>query len=328
MRDIHEEFDRAIGLYLHGRATEAAEIGRRLLARSRGTPHAASIHRQVAEFLHAGGAYEEARQLAREAGSLARATRQPGEGLAAALVELACTLYEGQIGLTHKQLEEIERFAGGHPEPLAFKAELALLVGQLDAAQEAVAGALGKLDDLAPCGRDPMADLLRIKMLHIAARARLLEDQPGEALALLDRALALDSPSPIPDLLGRALVGLALVRTGETAMGREYISAAPLAARPYSADVHGRCLAVAGLAHLDLEEPGIAAEQLRSASGLLTHPIERQEVYWNLGMLVRDCDDKEEAIGSFRQATEPGTDTLFGRRAVRALRELLGLRVV
>ena len=68
MPDLVEEMERAVSLYICGRAEEAAEIAQPLLRRARGTPHAARFYRYMSEFMLASGDYESSREAAREAG--------------------------------------------------------------------------------------------------------------------------------------------------------------------------------------------------------------------------------------------------------------------
>ena len=65
MTRVIEELEQALTLHLRGRSEEAVEIGRRLLNRAKGTPHAARVFRYMSEFLLAIGNYPDASELAR-----------------------------------------------------------------------------------------------------------------------------------------------------------------------------------------------------------------------------------------------------------------------
>jgi hypothetical protein len=60
--------------------------------------------------------------------------------------------------------------------------------------------------------------------------------------------------------------------------------------------------------------------------GLLTHPLDRQESYCALGDIAASIDLCSQAEQSYRRATQPTIDSYFGRKAVSALRELIGLK--
>jgi tetratricopeptide (TPR) repeat protein len=328
MSDLIEQLDRALDLHVRGRPDEAADLGQSLLARSRGTPHAASVHRHQAEFLHATGNYPAARRMAEEAGALARATRHPSEILSATLTALRCDLYTGQLTGVHQQVVELIELAPRQPMPVAFLAHLLLLAGDFDRAIELAERARDLLDLAIEPREHPMLELQRADLLLIEARAELQRDAPRNAIARLERVLHQELSSQIPATLARALIGLAEVQAGEADLGRDWLGQAVASARRIAADLHGRCLQLAGWAHLELGEAGLAREQLRFACGLMVHPIERQEVHWRLGAIALLAREPEEAEQAFRRATEPTTETHYGRLSVQALHSLVGLRSV
>ena len=86
------------------------------------------------------------------------------------------------------------------------------------------------------------------------------------------------------------------------------------------------CLALSGQAFLHLNELSLATEQLRFAIGLLVHPLEKQEHFYTLGLIARSAEQDTQAEQAFRQAAYPSTETHFGRLAVQALHDLVGLR--
>jgi hypothetical protein len=90
--------------------------------------------------------------------------------------------------------------------------------------------------------------------------------------------------------------------------------------------VHGHTLALMGLARKHTGDLILAREMLRNAVGLLTHPLERQEGYCGLGAIAAGFDLCSEAEQAYRRATRPTIDSYFGRKAVAALRNLVGLR--
>ena len=328
MPDLIEQLERAMDRFLQGRPEEAVDLGQSLLARSRGTPHAASVHRHQAEFLHAMGHYETARQVAQEAGNLARATRHPTEILAATLTMLACDLYEGQISAVHQQLTELMELAPRQPMVLAFLARLLLLVGDFERAIAQAEAARASLDEATDPGGHPLTELGRADLLLIEARAELSRDAPRNAIGRLQRVIQADLISLVPGTQARALLGLAQVQTGDEDSGRELAAQAIASARKISADLHGVCLVAAGRMHTAIGELGLANEQLRVAAGLLVHPLERQEVHHRLGRLALEVGERTEAEQSFRRATEPTTETHFGRLSVQALHRLIGLRTI
>lgn len=328
MEDLVTSLERALSLHLQGRFAEAVELGQGLLGRSRGTPHAAAVHRHQAEFLLASGAIDGARRMAQEAGTLARASRHPDEILAASLVVLDCDLHAGAIAAVHQQLGELCALAAGRPEPVGAMARLMLRVGELDGAVETAERARGLLDESDAGPRRPLLELERAELLLVEGRARLLAGRPDRALMRFERVLGEELISPLPPTRARALAGAALVGCGREAEGRELCTQAVAMGRKRSADLHGQCLSAAASAHRQLGEPGLAREQLRAASALLAHPLDRQEVFFRLGDIARASGQPGEAEQALRRATDPTTETLFGRRAVRALHRLVGLRAI
>lgn len=326
MADLIEQLERAVDRYLRGRPEEAVDLAQALLARSRGTPHAAAVHRHQAEFLLAIGHYETARQMAQEAGNLARATRHPVEILAATLIMLACDLYEGHISSVHQQLVELLQLAPRQPLPLAFSARLLLLVGDFERAISQAEAARTCLDEAPEPAGHPMIELDRANLLLLEARAELARDAPGEAIGRLERVARTDLVSQVPGTQARAGLGLALAQTGAQERGRELVTQAVAMARKISTDLHGTCLLAAGQLHTVLGELGLATEQLRVAAGLLVHPLERQEVHHRLGQIALAAGQRADAEQAFRRATEPTTETHFGRLSVQALHRLVGLR--
>lgn len=326
--DLIDQLERAVELHLRGRPEEAIDIGQTLLGRSRGTPHAAAVHRHQADFLLAAGHYESARQMATEAGSLARASRHPGEIVAATLAVLACDAALGHVAAVHQQVVDLLELAPLQPLPVAFLARLMLLVGQFEQAIEQSERARSLLDTSQTPAGHPMLELTRAELFLIEARAALLAGQSDEALARCERVMAQDLPSQVPGTQALAFSGLALARKDRAAEARQRIAQAVASGRKISQDLHGQCLAVAGLTHLDLAEPELATEQLRVACALMRHPLDRQEVHFALGRIARELEQRSEAEGAFRRATEPTTETHFGRLAVQALHELIGLRAI
>lgn len=327
MRDLIQEIERAVDLYLRGRADEAAEIGRGLLNRARGTPHAARVYRHVAQFLHACGDYADARELARQASSLARATRHPAEGLASRLAFLACELYEGQVAPVYSQMGVLMRQNADRLATSTFMSRVMLFTGKLDEATRLANETRGRLDDSGDDQAVP-ADLLLAELLLIEGKAHILSRRPDEAAGLLERAMALELPTLVPGTLARAMLGLACTQLGDEARGRELAEQASGLARKIAGNIHGHALALEALTRLHQGELGTATEQLRAAVGLLVHEIERQESFCALGEIAESLDLMDEAVETYRRATSPTTDSLFGRSAVRALRKLVGLRVV
>jgi tetratricopeptide (TPR) repeat protein len=321
MTDIIDEMEHAVSLHVRGRSDEALEVGSRLLPRARGSAHAATVYRHIAEFLHAVGNYDRARQMAEESGSLARALRNPSEILASTLVALACDLYDGDVAITHRQLQDLMELAGDQPGPLAFMTQLMLLVGNFDQAADLAERTRAFLER-------PHREIHLAQVLLAAGKAHLLSGRLEEARLVLERALAFEVPTLVPGTLAQAVLGLVLVMTGEEEDGLERVDRSVDLGRKISRDVQGHALAMGGLARAHLEDPGIATEQLRSAVGLLTHPIERQESFCALGKIALRLGDKKEAVAALQRATEPTTDTHFGRLAVRSLRDLVGLRLV
>jgi tetratricopeptide (TPR) repeat protein len=327
MPDLLDEMQQAVSLYIRGRPEEAVEIGRRLLTRARGTPHAATLYRTMSEFLHAIGNYSDARELAREAGSLARAMRHPEEILASSLAILTCDLYEGDVTAVFKETSELQQLAPDQPMTRLLMAQVMLTVGDLSEALELLQDTYTLLDERAAEGH-PELDLLRANLLTTEGKAHLLASDPAEAAAVLERSIAMEVPTLVPGTLARAMLGQALVQLGEEERGLELVEQATGLARKISRDVHGHTLTLAGLARLQLGDVGIANEQIRAAVALLTHPLERQESFFLLGEIALLLDEDGDAVQAFRRATEPTIDSLFGRKALRELRKLVGLRVV
>lgn len=328
MADLIEQLERAVDLHLKGRHAEAVDLGQALLARSRGTPHAAAVHRHQAEFLLARGNYEAARRMAIEAGNLARATRHPSEILSATLTALACDLYSGQLSVVHQQVVELLELAPQQPLPAAFFGRLMLLAGDFERAIDLCERARSLLDQAAESPDHPMLELLRAELLLIEARAELLRESPRNALARIERVLRMDLSSQLPGTLARAMNGLAWIQIGELEQGQEWIGQAVAIGRKVSADLHGQCLLLAGLGHLEMSEPDPAREQLRAACGLLVHTLDRQEAHFLLGEIARKAGQASEAELAYRRATAPTAETHFGRLAVQALHRLVGLRAI
>jgi len=323
MGKMIEELEQAVSLHLRGRSEEAVEIGRKLLTRARGTPHAARVFRNMSEFLMAIGNYPDARELAREARSQAQATRHPGEILGSALALLTCDLYQGEVGTVYRVLEELRGQAEDNPRLRAFTAWVMLIIGELDPAVEN----LEETRTLLP-GGTPEDDLLLAQLLCLEGKAHLLAERPGEALVVLERVLEMELATLVPQCQARALQGLASARLGHAEEGIERVDQAALLARKISRDVHGQALALSGLVRFDLGELGTATEQLRAAVALMTHALERQEGFYALGQIAELSGQDGEAIQAYRRATEPTSETHFGRLAVRRLKNLVGFRVI
>jgi tetratricopeptide (TPR) repeat protein len=323
MSGMIEELEQALALHRRGRSEEAVEIARRLLTRARGTPHAARVFRTMSEFLLAIGNYADARELAREARSLAQATRHPGEILGSSLALLTCDLYQGEVGMVYQVLEELRVQAEDHPRLRTFTGWVMLTIGELDQAVEHMQETRTLLVE-----GSPDDDLLLARLLCMEGKAHLLADRPGESLGLFDRVLQMDLSTLVPQCLARAMLGQATARLGDWEQGIERVDQAAQLARKISRDVHGRALALSGLTRLNLGETGSATEQLRAAVALMTHALERQESFHALGHIADQIGQDAEAIRAYRRATEPTSETHFGRLAVRRLKELVGFRVI
>lgn len=325
MPDLVEEMERAVSLYICGRAEEAAEIAGPLLRRARGTPHAARFYRYMSEFLLASGDYDRSRETAREAGGLARAIRHPGEILASTLMILACDFYAGQLRQVLRQLEEL-LLAADQLMPVVFMGQVTLLLGDFDRTVSLLEQARSVADEASEPYAHPATDLFRSNMLIHTGKAHLLAGRPAEAAALLQRAIGLEVHTPVPGVLARALLGYAEVVSGREPEGLRLLQEAVGAARKIGNDVHGHTLAILGLARKHQGDLILARETLRNAVGLLTHPLERQEAYCGLGDIAAGFDLRSEAEQAYRRATRPSIDSYFGRKAVAALRDLVGLR--
>lgn len=321
MTDILEEMQHAIALHLRGRSDDALQIGSQLLPQARGTKHGAMVYRRIAEFLHAVGNYDRARQMTEEAGSLARASRNPSEILAAALVNLACDMYQGKIAAAHKRLDELINLAGNHPMPKIYMAQLMLLVGNFDDAIE-------ELEKTRALLKPRNMEIQLAYVLLAIGKAHYLAKELDDAKAILERVIELEVPTLVPGTLAQALLGLILSQTGEEQDGCELVDRAIDLGRKISNDIHGHALALGGLTRWQLGDLEIAAEQLRSAAGLLTHSLERQETYYSLGRIAEDLGNLQDAEEALKRAIKPTIDSHFGRRSVKALRDLVGLRVV
>jgi len=326
MLDLVEEMERAVSLYVCGRAEEAAEIAQPLLRRARGTPHAARFYRYMSEFMLATGDYERSREAAREAGGLARAIRHPGEILASTLMILACDFYEGHLRQVYRQLEELLSLASDQPMPIVFMGQVTLLLGDFDRTVTLLEQARGFVDEVSEPDAHPAMDLFRSNMLIHTGKAHLLAGRVHEAIPLLERAMSLQVNTPVPGTMAQALLGCAVVFDGREEEGLGLLQEAAGNARKISNDLHGHALALLGLARKRLGDFILARELLRNAVGLLTHPLERQESYCALGEIAASIDLRSEAEQSYRRATQPTIDSHFGRIAVGALRDLVGLR--
>jgi len=326
MLDLEAEMERAVSLYICGKAEEAAEIAGPLLRRARGTPHAARFYRYMSEFMLATGDYERSREVAREAGSLARAIRHPGEILASTMMILACDFYEGHLRQVHRQLEELLHLAVDQPMPIVFMGQVTLLLGDFDRTVSLLEQARGFVDEVSEPDAHPAMDLFRSNMLIQTGKAHLLAERVSEAIALLERAVGLRLHTPVPGTLAQALLGCAVVYNGSEDDGLKLLQEAAGNARKIAHDVHGQALALLGLARKHLGDFILAREILRNAVGLLTHQLERQESYCALGDIAASFDLCSEAEQAYRRATQPTIDSYFGRKAVGALRDLVGLR--
>ncbi|HSA22471.1 MAG TPA: hypothetical protein P5076_13555, partial [Myxococcota bacterium] len=311
-----------------GRPDQALAAAEKLLGRARGTPHAAAIYRHTAEFLHAQGQYTAARELAQEAGALARATRHPDEILAATLVVLQADLYEGHVAGTHRQLGDLLELAPDQPLPLLAMGRLLLLVGEAEAAVAQLEHARALLDEFGPQGTNPALDLHRAQALLAEARASLLAGHDEEAVVRAERAAALALPTRVPAALGRALAGLALAHGGQAEAGRRAMAEGQALGQAVGGATQGHCLALSGALELALGQAPVGAEHLRASLELVPHPLERQEACYHLGRLAVAQGDRPAAESWLRRAAEPTVETHFGRLAVRGLRGLLGLRSV
>jgi len=219
MLDLEAEMERAVSLYICGKAEEAAEIAGPLLRRARGTPHAARFYRYMSEFMLATGDYERSREAAREAGSLARAIRHPGEILASTLMILACDFYEGHLRQVHRQLEELLHLAVDQPMPIVFMGQVTLLLGDFDRTVSLLEQARGFVDEVSEPDAHPAMDLFRSNMLIQTGKAHLLAERVSEAIALLERAVGLRLHTPVPGTLAQALLGCAVAHPSAGAPG-------------------------------------------------------------------------------------------------------------
>ena len=219
MADLIEQLEQAVDLYLQGRIEEAVDMGGSLLARSRGTPHAAAIHRHQAEFLHSLGNYDAAYQMAQEAGNLARATRHPSEILAATLCVLNCDLYCGKVSAVHQQITELMELTPQQPMPMSFMARLMLLVGNFEQALELSEQTRTLLVEVDQPQAHPMVDLAKANQLLLEAKTLLLREQPF--FSRLEPVLEMELISQIPNILAQAMHGLALVLDLEVDLGCE-----------------------------------------------------------------------------------------------------------
>jgi tetratricopeptide (TPR) repeat protein len=323
--DLLEQLQQAVNSYYCGKLEEAIDIGQLLLTRSRGTPHAATIHRHQAEFLHALGKYDAARLMAQEAGNLARATRHPDEILAASISVLACDFYNGQIAQVHHQLSELMELAPKQHQPLAFMGWIMMMVGCFDKAIQLCEQARGLLEE----ERDSPSQQLKLANIMLTeARSDLYRGLPYESISRLERILEMDLMSQVPGTLAKSLLGVAVIQSGEQALGMKLTNQAISDGRKINHDLHGQCLALAGQANLQRVELKLATEQLQTAVGLLTHPLERQESYFLLGTIARSFQEATESEQALRRAAEPTTESYFGRMAVQAMHKLVGLQAV
>jgi tetratricopeptide (TPR) repeat protein len=326
MPDLEAEMERAVSLYIRGRAEEAIEIARPLLRRARGTPHAARFYRYMSEFLLASGDYDRSRETARESGSLARAIRHPGEILASTLMIMACDFYQGLLRQVHRQLEELLHLATDQPMPVVFMGQVTLLLGDFDRTVSLLEQARGVVDAVSEPDAHPAMDLFRSNMLIQTGKAHLLAGRPTEAISLFERAMGLQVDTPVPGTLAQAMLGYAVVIDGGADEGLDLLQDAVGTAQEIAHDVHGHTLIHLGLAHKHLGDLTQARELLRNAVGLLTHPLERQEGYCSLGDIAASFDLRSEAEQAYRRGTQPTIDSYFGRKAVGALHGLVGLQ--
>ncbi|MBW2704005.1 MAG: tetratricopeptide repeat protein [Deltaproteobacteria bacterium] len=326
MTDWLADLERALNLHMQGHSAEAVAIGQSLLGRARGTAHAASVHRHMAEFLHACGDYDKARDMAREAGVLARATRHAGEILAASLMELTCDLFEGQVAVVHQQLGDLIELAPGQPTPLAFMATLALTVGNFEQVFDYCELARNLVEQHADPDDHPELGLFLANLLMLRTKALLLDDKPGEAATTLEPIFKMVHDQPLPLALASGLKGLAWARSRKGDAGMELAEQAVKAGRKIGHDLHGHCLCLSGACRIELEDEQLATEELQSACGLLVHALDRQEPQLMLGRIYKKIGRQTDAVEAFHQATQPSIDTFFGRQAVQSLHDLEGLR--
>lgn len=322
------EIERAVALYLQGDIETAAAVGWPLVARSRQTPHAAMVHRLVAEFLCERGSYTEAYELASEATTIARASNNPAELLASTLLLLRCELYQGQVTAVFDKLERIHTLTPDQPPVIFLRGLVMVLMGTLDAAQEMLEHVRGRLDDLSGPGQHPELDLFRATVLLTIGKLHLLQHRFDDASAALERVTGYDVPTPVPAVLATALWGLSLCQSGYQKRGQTLLVQAITSGKKISAHIHGHTLAAAGLARYHQGDTQQAVEHLRHAVGLITHPLERQESFYTLGALAVASDSSDEAAAAFRRACEPSGETYFGRLSTRRLHEIVGLRVL
>jgi tetratricopeptide (TPR) repeat protein len=327
-QSIIAEIERALALYFQGDVEAAATIGWPLVARSRQTPHAAMVHRLVAEFLCERGSYSEAHELAGEAHTIARANHNPAELLAATVLLLRCELYQGQVTAVFDKLERMHKLAPDQL-PIAFlRGLLMVLIGTFDPAQEVLERTRGALDDVGGPGQHPDLDLFRATLLLTMGKLHLLQQRFDDASAALERVDAYDLPTPVPAVLATALWGLCLTQSGHQKRGQILLSQAMSSGKKLSAHIHGHALAAAGLALCHRGETQAAVDYLKRAVSLIVHPLERQEGFYALGTLALANNRSDEASAAFRRACEPTGETYFGRLATRKLHEIVGLRVL
>jgi tetratricopeptide (TPR) repeat protein len=239
---------------------------------------------------------------------------------------LACDFYEGHLRQVHRQLEELLHLASDQPMPIVFLGQVTLLLGDFDRTVSLLEQARGFVDEVSEPDAHPAMDLFRSNMLIQTGKAHLLAGRVREAVALLERAVGLRVNTPVPGTLAQALLGCAVVYSGSEDEGLELLQEAAGDARKIASDVHGQTLALLGLARKHLGDFILAREMLRNAAGLLTHQLERQESYCALGDIAASFDLCSEAEQAYRRATQPTIDSFFGRKAVGALRDLVGLR--
>ncbi len=328
MSDLIEKIEYALDLFIKGYPREAAQAGQTILSRARGTAHAARVFRYVAEFYHACGQYQQARELATEAGSLSRALRQPDEILASTLVLFACDLYEGQLSVVYQKSQQLLEM---NPEQLlstAFMAQIKITVGDLEPAIALLERANSLLDEQASQATQPAVDLFRSSTYTSLAKAYLLFQKPEEALAILERSLDLELPTQVPSILATAMTALASGQLGREEQAHQTMQIALERAQPISKDLYGHTLAFSGFLSLELDNLSEAIDSLTQSTALLTHQFERQESYFFLGNALHRSNRAAEAETAYRNATLPCTESLFGRNALRALRKMVGLRLV
>lgn len=326
MDDLVTELERAVALQAEGRVEQALRLLEGLMARARSSAHAAPAFRHTAECLQALGQYAAARELAQEAGALARASRHPGEILAASLLLLEADLYEGQVAAVHRQLGDLLELAPEQAECVLLMGRLLAQVGDFEQAAEQFERGLDLLKAIAPPGADPGVDARRARTLLHAARTELARGAPRAAAARAESALLLGGSSPVIQALGRAELGLALARDGQPEPGQASLEAGLVLSHPVGGWLHGQVLALAGALARERARLDQAEESLRASLEFTPHALERQEACCLLGELSLARGERMEAQAWYRQATQPSVETHFGRQAVRRLHALLGLR--